>query len=169
MSGAEPGTTLADQKEPPLVERAYEVRAEMKVRHVELKSISERLDNVAALSRVEKWGVRYQLLVGTIVGGGVGFIPFIASGPSLVFVVAYVVALAVAVLVTRLHREAATDIAAERADSILAIKEHIDKTMLTTETPRLQAPTSARRLGLPDVPAAGQTPREPDAPLPPPD
>jgi hypothetical protein len=61
---------------------------------------------------------------------------------------------------------AAQDVSLERADSILAIKEHIDKTMLTTETPRLQAPTSARRLGLPN--AAEQTPQELEAPLPPP-
>jgi len=166
MSDPEPAATLAElqQKEPPLVERAYEVRAEMKVRHSELKSISERLDNVAAISRAEKWGVRYQLLIGTLVGGGVGFIPFIASGPSVVFVAAYVVVLAVALLVAWLHREAATDIAAERADSILAIKEHIDKTMLATETARLQAPTTARRV----APPAGAPERspEPEAPSP---
>ncbi len=165
MSDPEPGTALAEaqQKEPPLVERAYEVRAEMKVRHIELKSLSERLDNVTALSRSQKWGVRYQLLVGALVGGGVGFVPFIASGPSVGFVVAYVAVLAVALLVTWLHREAAIDIAAERADSIVAIKEHIDKTMLATETARLQAPTTARRL----PPAGGpvQSP-EPEAPSP---
>src|ERR1700694_4426166 len=46
------GTALAgtQQKEPPLVERDYETRAEMRVRHSELKSISERLDGVAAVS-----------------------------------------------------------------------------------------------------------------------
>jgi hypothetical protein len=166
MSGAEPVTTVEDvqQKEPPLVERAYEVRAEMKVRHIELKSISERLNNVAALSRAEKWGIRYQLLIGTLVGGGVGFIPFIASGPSPVFVGAYVVVLAAALLVAWLHREAATDIAAERADSILAIKEHIDKTMLATETARLRAPTPTRRV---EPPGSGPGPPAAPQPAPP--
>jgi hypothetical protein len=154
----------AGSGEAPVVLRSYEARAEIQVRHMELKSLSERLDNVAALSRAEKWGVRYQLLVGAMVGGVVGFVPFIASGPSLGYVVAYVVVLAVALLVTGLHREATKDIAAERADSILAIKEHIDKTMLTTETARLQAPNAARRLppggGLGESPATPSPPQD---------
>lgn len=124
----------------------------MKVRHSELKSISERLDHVAALSRAEKWGVRSQYLIGGLGGGTIGFVPFIASGPALTFIVGYLVALVVVLLLGILHWEAATDIAAERADSILAIKEHIDNTMLTTETPRLQAPARARRVAPPAVP-----------------
>lgn len=164
MSGSEPPETLADaqQKEPPppLVERAYEQRAEMKVRHAELKSVSERLDHVAPLSRAHKWGVQSQFLIGGVGGGIVGFIPFIASGPALVFVVVYVVVLVVALGVALLCKEAATDTAAERADSVLAIKEHIDTTLLTTETPRLQAPTGARRLG-PGAPAASAQAQSP--------
>jgi hypothetical protein len=162
MSSPEPGPTLAEaqQKEPPLVERAYEVRAEMKVRHIELKSISERLDHVAAVSRAQRWGVRSQLLFGGLAGGVIGFIPFIASGPGLPFVIAYLVALAAALILAALHRDAATDIAAERADSILAIKEHIDNTMLRTETPRLQAPT--RRLG----PGSSPPESSPESPSP---
>ena len=142
------GTALtgSPQKEPPLVERDYETRAEMRVRHSELKSISERLDHVAAVSRAGKWGIRGQVLLGGGMGGVVGFVPFIASGPGLAFIVAYIVLIAVAMLLAWLHREAEQDIAAERVDSVLAIKEHIDKTLLKTETPRLQAPTTARRL-----------------------
>lgn len=118
----------------------------MRVRHVELKSISERLDHVEAVSRANKWGIRSQLLFGGFGGGAIGFIPFIASGPALVFIVVYVAIVLLALVLAALQRDAATDIAAERADSILAIKEHIDNTMLTTETPRLQAPARARRV-----------------------
>jgi hypothetical protein len=171
MSDAEPGATLTEvqqklqQKEPPLVERAYETRAEMKVRHIELKAISERLDHVAAVSRAKKWEIRSQVTFGVVAGGVVALIPFLAAKPSLVLVVCYVAVLIVATGVSRLCWTAGTDIAGERTDSVLAIKEHIDKTMLKTETPRLQAPTDIRRLEAPVEPPL----RDPEPPLPPPD
>jgi hypothetical protein len=151
MSGAEAGTTLADvqQKEPPLVERAYETRAEMKVRHSELKSISERLDHVAAVSRAKKWEVGSQVTFGVVAGGVVALLPFLAAKPSLVLVTIYVVMLIGTAGASMLCWSANKDIAEERTDSVLSIKEHIDKTMLKTETPRLQAPTDVRRLEAP--------------------
>jgi hypothetical protein len=131
--------------------------------------ISERLDHVAALSRAGKWTPRSHIAMGAVGGGFIGLVPFLVVKPPLLASLAYVVALAVALYLGLTYSEAAEDIASERADSILAIKEHIDNTMLTTETPRLQAPTSARRLGSPEVPVAEQTHQEPEAPLPPPD
>lgn len=167
MTGAEPGATLADvqQKEPPLVERAYETRAEMKVRHIELKSISERLDHVAAVSRAKKWEISSQVTFGVFAGGAVALLPFLAAKPSLVLVIAYVAVLIAAAGVSRLCWDAKTDIAEERTDSVLSIKEHIDTTMLKTETPRLQAPTDVRRLEAP----VERHREEPEPPLPPPD
>ena len=47
---------------------------------------------------------------------------------------------------------AGKDIAEVAGDSILSVKEHIDNTLLTTETPRLQAPTTARRVATPAAP-----------------
>jgi hypothetical protein len=155
----EPETRAAGER--PLVQRAYETRAEISVRHIELTSVSERLDHVAAVSRAQRWGVRGQLLLGGGVGGVVGFVPFIASGPEVPFIVAYVVLVGAAMLLAWLHREAESDVAAERVDSVLAIKEHIDKTMLPTETPRLQAPTQARRLAAPAASLASETPLPP--------
>jgi hypothetical protein len=167
MSSAESGTTLEDvpQKEPPppLVERAYEARAEMKVRHSELKSISERLDNVAAVSRAKKWEVGSQVTLGVVAGGVIALLPFFAAKPSVVLVIAYVVVLIAATGASWLCWGANSDIAEERTDSVLSIKEHIDKTMLKTETPRLQAPTDVRRLEAP----VERPPEEHEPPLPP--
>lgn len=167
MSDAEPGTTLTEvqQKEPPLVERAYETRAEMKVRHIELKAISERLDHVVAVSRAKKWEVGSQVTFGVVAGGVVALLPFLAAKPSLVLVICYVAVLLATAGASRLCWTAGTDIAGERTDSVLSIKEHIDKTMLKTETPRLQAPTKIRRLEAPVDPQL----EKPEPPLPPPD
>ncbi len=166
MNDAEPGMTLDDvqQKEPPLVERDFETRAEMKVRHSELKSISERLDHVSAVSRAKKWEVGSQVTFGVFAGGVVALLPFLAAKPSLVLVICYFAVLLAAVGASRLCWTAGADIAEERIDSVLSIKEHIDKTMLKTETPRLQAPTDVRRLVAPEQPRA-----EPEPLLPPPD
>lgn len=131
--------------EAPLVQRPYEVRAEMKVRHVELKSISERLDHVAETSRAKKWELTAEVMLGAFGAGVLGLIPFFASKPSATLVVGYFLLLAAVGAIGRICWSAGKDVASERVDSILAIKEHIDKTMLRTETPRLQAPT--RRLG----------------------
>lgn len=157
------GTLAGQQKEPPLVERAYEVRAEMKVRHSELKSVSERLDHILAVPRARKWELRSQVVLGAVGGGFIGLIPFVALGPPLIAWGAYVVALVVALYFGLTYSDAANDVAAERADSILAIKEHIDKNMLTTEAARLQAPTPTRRLE-PAGPAPAGAPPSPLAP-----
>lgn len=152
-----PGT-LSDvqpQKEPPLVERSYESRAEIRVRHMELKSISERLDHVAAVSRARKWEVRSQLALGALGAGLIGVVPFAAIEPPLIAAACYGLALAVALYLSWTYSAAAHDVSDERVDSILAIKEHIDNTMLKTDTPRLQAPT--RRLG-PAAPEGSLTP-----------
>lgn len=138
------------QGEPPLVERPFEARAEMKVRHIELKAISERLDNVAEVSRAGKWEVRSQLALGALGAGLIGLVPFAVVDPPLIAAAGYALALAIAAYLGWTYSSAAQDISSERVDSILAIKEHIDATMLKTDTPRLQAPT--RRLG----PAATQ-------------
>jgi len=136
----------------------------MKVRHSELKSISERLDHVAAVSRAKKWEVSSQVTFGVVAGGVVALLPFLAANPALLLVIAYVAVLLAATGASRLCWGANRDIAEERADSVLSIKEHIDKTMLKTETPRLQAPTDVRRLEAPvEQPPAGEPP------LPPPD
>jgi hypothetical protein len=129
MSDAEPETTLAEvqQKEPPLIERDYETRAEMKVRHSELKSISERLDHVAAVSRAKKWEVGSQVTFGVVAGGVVALLPFLAARPSLVLVIGYFAVLIAAAGASRLCWTASADIAGERTDSVLSIKEHIDK------------------------------------------
>jgi hypothetical protein len=131
--------------EAPLVDRPVEVIAEMRVRHSELKSISERLDHVAAVSRARKWEVRSQLALGALGAGLIGVVPFATTKPSLIAAVGYGLALAAACYLSWTYSSAAQDISAERVDSILAIKEHIDNTMLKTDTPRLQAPT--RRVG----------------------
>lgn len=151
MSDAEAGRALEEdrQKEPPLVERAYETRAEMKIRHSELKSISERLDHVAAVSRAKKWEVGAQVTFGVVAGGVVALLPFLVAKPSLVLVIAYSAVLIATAGASRLCWVAGADIAEERVDSVLSIKEHIDRTMLKTETPRLQAPTDVRRLEAP--------------------
>jgi hypothetical protein len=131
--------------EAPLVDRPVEAVAELRIRHSELKSISERLDHVAALSRAKKWELRSQVTFGALGGGFIGLVPFLAVGPPLIASAAYVAVLVVALILSLTYSGAADDVSAERADSILAIKEHIDNTMLRTDTPRLQAPT--RRLG----------------------
>jgi hypothetical protein len=138
--------------EAPLVERPVEVTAELKIRHSELKSISERLDHVAALSRARRWELGSQVTLGALGGGFIGLVPFVALGPPRIAAAAYVAVLLVVLVLSRTYSGAANDVSAERADSILAIKEHIDKTMLTTETPRLQAPSGARRVA-PGAPA----------------
>ena len=127
------------------MERPVEAIAEMRVRHSELKSISERLDHVAAVSRARRWEVRSQLALGALGAGLIGAVPFATAKPSLIAAVFYGLALAAAFYLSWTYSAAARDISAERVDSILAIKEHIDNTMLKTDTPRLQAPT--RRLG----------------------
>ena len=142
--------------EAPLVERSFDTIAELRVRHSELKSISERLDHVAAVSRARKWEVRSQLALGALGAGLIGVVPFTTTSPSLIASILYGLVLAGALYLSWTYSKAAEDVGAERVDSILAIKEHIDTTMLKTDTPRLQAPT--RRLG----PAA--TPQEPTAP-----
>lgn len=117
----------------------------MRVRHSELKSISERLNHVAAVSRARRWEVRSQLALGALGAGLIGIVPFATTAPSLVAAIGYGLALAAAFYLSWTYAAAAQDVSAERVDSILAIKEHIDSTMLNTDTPRLQAPT--RRLG----------------------
>ncbi len=147
MSDAHPPDAI--RKQPPQVERSYEATAELKgVRHIELKSISERLDHVAAVSRAKKWEVRSEVTFGLVAAGILGAIPFGATNPSFVLIVGYVLVVAAVGIVCRLCWRAGKDVAEERADSVVAIKEHIDKTMLSTDTPLLQAPTGARRLGL---------------------
>jgi hypothetical protein len=135
------------------VERPFDAIAELRVRHSELKSISERLDHVATVSRARKWEVRSQLALGALGAGLIGVVPFATAKPSLIASVVYGIVLAGALYLSWTYSKAAQDVGAERVDSILAIKEHIDTTMLKTDTPRLQAPT--RRLG----PASA--PREP--------
>ena len=151
--------------EAPLVPRPVEAVAELRIRHSELKSVSERLDHVAAMSRAKKWELRSQVTLGALGGGAVGLIPFLALGPPVVASAGYVAVLVVALILSLLYSDAAEDIAAERADSILAVKEHIDKTMLKTDTPRLQAPT--RRLG--PGPTQGAAPAAPSPQRTPPD
>jgi hypothetical protein len=143
-----------------LVERPFETTAELRIRHSELKSISERLDHVAATSRAPKWERRYQMALGATGAGIIGLIPFLVSRPSLIAEGIYAAVLAVALFLSRQYSNAARDVSAERADSVLAIKEHIDNTMLTTETPRLQAPTTARRIG-PRPPSPAEAPGAP--------
>ena len=151
--------------EAPLVERSVEAIAEIRIRHSELKSISERLDHVAAVSRARKWEVRSQLSLGALGAGLIGVVPFATAKPSLVAAIVYGLALATALYLSWTYSSAAKDVSAERVDSVLAIKEHIDNTMLKTNTPRLQAPT--RRLG-PGSSAPGPH-AHPEAPLPQPD
>jgi hypothetical protein len=150
----------AAQKEPPLVERAYEQRAEMRVRHAELKSVSERLDLVAPASRARKWEIRSQVGFGAFFGGLVGIVPFLAVEPPLLAAVGYAVVLVAVLLLTLIFGDAAEDVAAERADSVLAIKEHIDNTMLRTTVARLQPPAPTRRVAGPPISA----PRPPEPP-----
>jgi hypothetical protein len=135
--------------EAPLVERPYEVRAEMKIRHSELKAISERLDHVANTSRAKKWEISAEVTYGAFGAGVIGLIPFFVSKPSLPLVVGYLLLLAGAGIFGFICWHAGKDVADERVDSVLAIKQHIDSTMLRTETPRLQAPTPARRVAPP--------------------
>lgn len=146
--------------EAPLVSRPVEAVAELRIRHSELKSVSERLDHVAATSRAKKWELRSQVAFGALGGGGVGLIPFLAVRPPAVASAAYVAVLVVVLLLSLNYSNAAEDVAAERADSILAIKEHIDNTMLETGTPRLHAPTRRLAPGPPDA-AQGLAPDSP--------
>lgn len=150
--------------EPTLVQRPVEAVAEMRVRHSELKSISERLDHVAAVSRARKWEVRSQLALGALGAGLIGVVPFATTEPSLIASLLYGIVLAVALYLSWAYSAAAHDVSAERVDSILAIKEHIDQTMLKTDTPRLQAPT--RRLGPASTQHESATPAEPRQPQP---
>lgn len=149
--------------EAPLVERPYEVRAEIKVRHMELKSISERLDHVANASRAKKWEVSAEVALGVFGAGVLGLIPVFASEPSVALIVGYLLLVVGAGIFGLICLQAGKDVADERVDSILAIKEHIDNTLVKTDTPRLQAPT--RRLG----PAAAPLEVSVEAPSPPPD
>jgi hypothetical protein len=148
--------------EAPVVERPYEVRAEMKIRHSELKSISERLDHVANTSRAKKWEVSAEVAFGAFGAGVLGLVPFLVSKPSLVLLIGYLMLLAGAGIFGLICWNAGRDVADERVDSVLAIKQHIDSTMLRTETPRLQAPTTARRV----APPAAQLPPDDQPPLP---
>lgn len=144
--------------EAPLVERSVEVIAELRIRHSELKSISERLDHVATLSRARKWELRSQIALGALGGGFIGLVLFLALKPPLFAAVGYGVVLALALYSSLTYSAAAEDISAERADSILGIKEHIDNTMLKTDTPRLQAPTRRLGPGPSSGPVEGQAP-----------
>ena len=147
--------------EPPQVERPYEVMAELKIRHSELKSISERLAHVADASRAKKWEVSAEVAFGAFGTGVLGLIPFFVSKPSLPLVVGYLLLLAEAGLFGLICWNAGKDVADERVDSVIAIKEHIDKNMLTTETARLQAPTPTRRLEPASPGSAGAQPSPP--------
>jgi hypothetical protein len=145
--------------DPPLVERPVEATAEMVVRHAELKSISERLDRIGAQPRARRWESRSEIAMGAVFGGAVGLIPFVASEPSALAVVIYVAVVVTLLGLSQIFWKAAEDVSAERGESIKAIKEHIDNTLLTTETPRLQAPSSARRFGPGEErPALGSSP-----------
>jgi hypothetical protein len=133
------------RSEPLLLDRSPDQIAELKnVRHSELKSISERLDNVSEVSRAGRWESRSQLTGAAAVGGAIGFLPFLAEKPSKPAALAYVAIVALAFVAAWLFSKAASDVRAERADSVAAIKAQIDNNILKTETPRLQAAT--RRL-----------------------
>jgi len=168
MSGEEDIQRLAgQQKEPPQVDRPYEVMAELKIRHSELKSISERLAHVANTSRAKKWEVTSEVAFGAFGTGVLGLIPFFVSKPSLPLIVGYLLLLVEAGLFGLICWNAGKDVADERVDSVIAIKDHIDKNMLTTEAARLQPPTPTRRLEPASLvaPAAAQAaPPSPRAP-----
>jgi hypothetical protein len=154
------------RSEPPQLARSLETIAELpNIRHSELKSISERLGTVAEVSRSAAWGDRSQLAKGIAGGGAIGFVPFLVENPSTVAVGAYALAVLVAMAAGLIFSSAGKDVQAERSDSITAIKDHIDKYILATETPPRLLGT-ARRVEPALLPPYGTTP-DPPAPSPP--
>jgi hypothetical protein len=120
-----PGTEPAWRADPAQVAEVRDMRRR------ELMTISRRLGRLDRRPRGQLYDWAGTLLLGGAVGGGFGLIPFLEQkpNPDTVDRLIYFGLLGVAVLVAYVCFRAARDARAERADTVVAIKEDLDELM----------------------------------------
>lgn len=103
----------------------------VKMRRRELLGISKRLGRVDNKPRGRGWEIAATLLIGGVLGGAFGLLPFLdqTPNPGTVDRLIYFGLLGFGVLLARLCWRAAKDTDGERADTVAAIKEDLDQLM----------------------------------------
>jgi len=97
-----------------------------------LRTFSDRLGRISDQPRAPKWEKRAQLLYGATGAGVLGAIPFFAEKPSQMAEVVFGILVVVAALGGWLCARSADDVRAERVEQISAIKDDLDKYIIST-------------------------------------
>jgi hypothetical protein len=128
-SQTEEETTVQDgSEEPTWHPDPAQIATMVKMRRRELLSISRRLDRVKNKPRGRAYEIAATLLVGGVIGGAFGLLPFLAQrpNPDTVDRFIYFGLLGVGLLLARVCWRAASDMSEERTDTVAAIKEDLD-------------------------------------------